>query len=715
MNEIQLTNGARTPLNDDDGRNSSSSNKAAPWLWQLRRYFFFLSRKWWILVLTIAAFLALGMAYNRWMPQSYVTSARMWMPGDIRVADSAIYEDRSQFQDIGSTQAELLKSDLIQGRARATLQAAGIIEPSNSAVKLRVTQIVRTSLLEINARGSSSNYVCAFLNATMDELLAYESEIHDQQSQVTFSSLNDQISHKEKELKAQQDKLTAYMQSNNVPVLEQTAKAASAYLTELLTDYSRLSLEYDLLKAACADKALNLNSQAEGLLLDFKTTASGTAAPRADAQKELDKLTLLKASFAKYYRPQHPKMVKLDEEIAQAQGLCDALRLQSREQLAGTMNMVKVKMDSTQESIKEWEAKVNSASQRIADYERVKLDEERMRSFCDHLALLLQNVDVSRNLPRYSVSILDRASPAKPAKLQAKLVLAIALLFGLIAGLGLVRLIEMWSDKVTSLEYLSHHFAERIVGHIPEVPKLEIKAGLSPLVLENARHLYAESFRSVRSTLFFGVNHAKPPRVILVTSAVPREGKSTVAANLASTIAFGGSRVLLIDGDMRRGKLHALYGLPQEPGLADFLTQDKELDSFVRETATKNLFLLPCGRADGHIGEILLRPAFDRLLEHVRRNYDYAIIDSVPVLATDDTSNAAPKTDGVIFVMRDSFTGASEAEQALRALYDRRVQVLGIVFNRVNRSRSFSYCQFPEYYEREPIRMKSGDVAVFDT
>src|SRR5208283_5106117 len=118
--------------------------------------------------------------------------------------------------------------------------------------------------------------------------------------------------------------------------------------------------------------------------------------------------------------------------------------------------MVKLKMDSTQEAIKEWEAKVNDASEKIAEYERVKLDEERMRSLCDHLRAMLQNVDVSRNLPRYSLSVLDRASAGKPVKLDHGLVLALMLFLGLVSGLALVRVVEMMSDKVTSLEYLAN-------------------------------------------------------------------------------------------------------------------------------------------------------------------------------------------------------------------------------------------------------------------
>jgi capsular exopolysaccharide synthesis family protein len=703
MKQAQITNG-------DNGHEANGERGPVlrnAWLWQTQRYLFFLGRHWWILALTIALFASLGYAYNRWMPQSYASTARLWMPGEIKVADAAVYEDRGQSQDIGSTQAELLKSDLLQSRAMAELSGSGIAPLPPNSVKLKVTQVARTSLLEVTARSVSSNYVRAYLNAIMDQILAYESEIHNQQSEVTYSSLSEQIGLKETELKAQQEKLTSYMRSNNVPILEETAKAASTYLTELLADYSRLALEYKLLKAASSDETLALNQE-----MLPQTKAAATAQPEDQAQSDLEKLKLLRASFARVYRPQHPKMVRLEEQIQQAQMVCDTLHRKNRDQLTGTMNMVKLKMDSTQEAITNWESKVNDASERIADYERVKLDEERMRGLCDHLRALLQNVDVSRNLPRYSLSVLDRASLARPVKLDPRLVVAMTVLFGLAAGLVLVRLVEMTSDKVTSLEYLNHHFIERIVGQIPEVPKVDLKGALSPPALESARHLYAESFRSVRSNLFFGAGLPEPPRLILVTSAVPREGKSTVAANLATTIAFGGSRVLLIDGDMRCGKLHEIYGLPQEPGLAELLSEEGDLASYVRATATKNLSLLSCGSPDGRAGELLLSRAFDRMLKSARSSFDFVIIDSVPILATDDTANAAPKTDGILFVMRDSYTSCGAAERALRSLYERRVRVLGIIYNQM-RSPTGNY-YYPEYYQRGPARLKSGAMTTFE-
>lgn len=718
MFNLKLTNSSDPGLPAELDRSNTSDDNARPAdpssrLWQVERYLFFLRRKWWILALSLFIFCAIGMAYNRWYPQSYATTARLWMPQTIKVADAATYEDQSQAQGIGPTQAELLASDLLQNRAFDILRASGVPIPSNSEgkpvpAKLRVTQIARTSVLEIAARGPGALYVQSFLNASMDALIAYLSETYDQQSTITYSSLNAQIAVKEAELKTEQNKLTAYMRTNNVPVLEDSAKAASARLSEMLAEYSRTSLQYRLLKAACSDSSDSFKfigvsdigaptGLGSNLVGPAPTGLGIPSSSYAEAQRRMTQLKLQRDSFSKYFRPDHPKMVKLNEEISQLEGLCKSLISQNHEQLLASMNLAKLKMTNIQESVKEWEEKVNDASERIADFERVKLEVDRMRSFYDHLVLLLQNVDVSRNLPRISINILDRASPAKPVKLPAKLVLGAAAFGGLFFGLVLIRAMEFFNDDVTSLDYLAVHFGERIVGHIPESPKSCKKEILSNMEMDDPGDLFAESYRSIRSNLLFGKRGAATPRVLLVTSSAPKEGKSTVALNVACTLASGGSRVVLIDADLRLGHLHETLGMKREPGLTDLLQHPEDLDRILQTNCRPNLSFVSRGWAVSRPGDLFVGPAVELLFERLRQKFDFIVIDSVPILAADDTLSLAARTDGVIFVVRDSFTSAAAAKQALRALYARQVTVLGLVFNRVARERAFSY-YYPEYY-----------------
>ena len=298
-----------------------------------------------------------------------------------------------------------------------------------------------------------------------------------------------------------------------------------------------------------------------------------------------------------------------------------------------------MRTDRVQETIKEWETKVNDASERIAEYERLKLSVDRLQALHASLLSLLQSVDVSHNLDQENITILDRPSEATNAKKSA-LVAAFLLFLGLGAGLGLVFLVEQSDDRVRSLEELTGRFDEWVVGQVPEVPKARKKKRPALLEANDGRHAFAESHRNLRSALAFatGFNGEEKPKLLLVTSAIPNEGKSTVAANLARTLAFAGARVLLVDGDMRRGVLHQLFGLPQEPGLSDLLSDGGDLaksvkdiplapvngtprpppssavasakaeHSALRPLTSGQLHLLPRGRLVDTPGELLLGP-----------------------------------------------------------------------------------------------------------
>jgi Mrp family chromosome partitioning ATPase len=364
----------------------------------------------------------------------------------------------------------------------------------------------------------------------------------------------------------------------------------------------------------------------------------------------------------------------------------------------------------------------------------------------DRLLGLLQTVDVSRNLEQENFSVLQKASDPKPANLSPPIALGLAVFMGIGAGLALIFLVERMDDRLLSLDEVSHQFMEWVVGQVPEVRNERKKRRPALLEGNDPRHIFAESYRSLRSALLFGVPLEAKPKTLLVTSAIPSEGKSTVAANLARTLAFGGSRVLLIDADLRRGVLHDLFGLPREPGLAELLarnghssalvspggdpdqgpgtrdqgtkgpgTRDQTLASFGGEgrgeeapaldlthfvvpTSIPNLFLLPCGGPQDRSGELLLGHRLDALLAQARADYDCVIMDSIPVFAADDTTSLAPKMDGVIFVVRNSFSSAGTVRGALEMLYERQARVLGLVYNRANPdAKSYHYYKYAAY------------------
>jgi Mrp family chromosome partitioning ATPase/uncharacterized protein involved in exopolysaccharide biosynthesis len=736
----------------------------------LGRYLTFLRRKWWIPLLSVLFFGGLAAAYITWWPESYAATAHMWSAGrmGLRLNEGmTLPEDNTTF---AGTQIELLQSDLILGRAfNRVQQTLHINFPTNSEGKpilptIKVSQLPKSAVLELKAKGPTQDSTIAFLNATMDEFLAYKKEVRAANSGETYTSVSEQTVKQEADLKAEQDKLTAYMRENNVAVLEEQAKAASAYLTQLLADFSQLKLQYQLLDAmstnsqmalAAGNNLLAVAPDLRQLTVDRGTASSGPPSEFLGARQELEKIKIMRTRLSKYLRPEHPKIVKLDEQIAQGEKLVEYFSQQSREQLANARQTVKLRIDQVQEAIKEWEAKVNNASERIAEHERLKLNVGRLQELHDHLLSLLQTVDVSKNLDQENITILDRPSEAKDAR-KAILVAAFLLFVGLGVGLGLVYVVEQADDRVMSLEELGGRFEEWVVGQIPEVRRAKKKKRPALLDADDRRHIFAESHRNIRSALFFANYNEPKPKTLLVTSAIPSEGKSTVAANLARAMAFAGGRVLLVDGDIRRGVLHQLFDLPQEPGLSDLLLNGGDLSQYVIpiplgpevsgqksevsgpssavsgqrsvvsgpssavsgqrsvvsdpssavsgqwSVVSGQLHLLPRGQTARNSGELFLSEKCDLLLARMREQYDCVILDSIPVFAADDTTSLAPKVDGVLFVMRNKFTSADTARHALELLYERQAKVLGLVFNRADtKSRSYRYYKYAKYYHSE--------------
>ena len=161
----------------------------------------------------------------------------------------------------------------------------------------------------------------------------------------------------------------------------------------------------------------------------------------------------------------------------------------------------------------------------------------------------------------------------------------------------------------------------------------------------------------MRSWVLFSCEKSKQPKMLLITSSVPLEGKSTISSNLAVTLALSGSRVLLIDADLRRAGLDDIFERVRRRRVSPTSWNSAPpTDDVIKPTKTRNLWLLPAGSGNTNPGELFLGPSCDIFLRKIRTQYDYVILDSAPVLATDDTANLAPKINAVLFVVRADFT-----------------------------------------------------------
>lgn len=221
---------------------------------------------------------------------------------------------------------------------------------------------------------------------------------------------------------------------------------------------------------------------------------------------------------------------------------------------------------------------------------------------------------------------------------------------------------------------------------------------LSSLICEtDPRSPAAEAYRTLRTNLQFSALSTKGPHVLLVASASPREGKTTTVGNLGVVLAQAGSRVCLIDSDLRRPSLHRLFGLGNAMGLTTALLHEAPVAEAARPTRVEHLELVTSGPVPPNPAELLSSKAMQQFLEGAGAAYDVVILDSAPVLAVSDASALAPRSDGVVLVVRVRVTPHQAVQRAIEQLEGVGGKVAGILLNAVDLRRDGYYYRYYTY------------------
>ena len=712
------------------------------------RFVRYLWRHWWLPALTTGTALCLVGFYVLSRPQAYVSQASLWVSGKVNLPEGVSYSEELQF--FFGTQIELLQSENLQ--ARATNRLASLTpELKCVPVELRIRPTPGTAVIVLEVSGPEPAYTQAFLDALVDEYFVYRKEVRTASSGDALNSLTRELEKQENQLKAAQDQLLADQRDTSLAMLQEQNNSASSYLARLTLQQADLRMECQMLESMAADRSHGSEGSepAPGGALDTSDPASARTPDYLSARQRVEMLNRDRDELARYLQPQHPKIQKLNEEIARAEELLGVFHRENRDQRAASRQSVLQKLETVNDSIKEWEQKVRETSQRLADIERHRLDVQRAQGSYDRLHNTLQGLDLNHNLDQELVTRMQGSSvaAAKPRGLLG--MLGGASLAGLALGLALLYFLESSDDQFNSIAEFADRFPqEEMLGQVPRVRR-ERRTGLVRLVEpHDHRHAFAESLRNLRSSLILMACSGHRPKVLLITSAVPGEGKSTVAINLALALAFTGARVLLVDGDLRRGALDGQLGLAGETGLAELLTHEPvfkgDKDSAVQlmiqtlsqkairsnsalrpddarllkdtidqldeimarrvqktmlQTSVPNLFFIPSGRFADNAGELFLSPSTGAFLRQMRDRFDFVVLDSAPVLAADDTPSLASSADGVIFVARNRFTRAKLAAKALEMLRQRQAKVVGLVYNCESVHSRDNYCyKYKEYY-----------------
>jgi polysaccharide biosynthesis transport protein len=416
------------------------------------------------------------------------------------------------------------------------------------------------------------------------------------------------------------------------------------------------------------------------------------------------------------YGPRYPKVIELGNQLAQVKASLQKEIADIRERFltdyqvsAGTEKQLKTAFD-------EQKQQAFDMSEGLDQYGVLKREVESEDDLYEDLLKKLKEAGVVASLKAATIDVIDPARlPTKPVEPKVPLVLALSMIFGLGAGTALSFAAENLDNLIRSPEEIEDLAGVSLFGMIPH-----IKPGLTKNTLQEGEEdgskrdalitllrpqsQTAEAFRSLRTALLLASAGA-PPKTVLVGSAVPGEGKTTVSMNLAAVLTQSGARVLLVDADLRRGRIADLLKIRTNFGLSGSLTGAGNWHDAVETfPEAPNLFFLQTGARPPNSAELLGSAQMHGLIEQWRAEYDHVIIDSAPCLVVTDAVLLAQKTDAVLLVSRIAVTPRSGLRHASELLHFGNGHVTGIVANDVSitdQYYGYGYGAYNSYYSED--------------
>ncbi len=411
------------------------------------------------------------------------------------------------------------------------------------------------------------------------------------------------------------------------------------------------------------------------------------------------------SELSKKYGPKHPQIVALKAEM-------NTLDRRRKAEIRKVVNSLKNEYEvslAREKSVKAALATIKKEAlglnKKAIEYGVLSREAESSRQMYDLLIKRFKETALTEDIKTGNVRIVDRAEvPQDSVKPRKKLNLLLALIVGLTLGVGLAFFLEFMDNTLKTPDDIKRFLKIPYLAPIPSFEPGEPDGG--PYAMELVTHhqpksTASEAYRGLRTSLLFSSADA-PPQVIMLTSAAPGEGKTLTSANLAATMAQSGSKVLLLDCDLRRPRVHTIFGLNRDTGVSNILAGSMDASELVVKTEIENLSVIPSGPVPPNPSELLGSQRMRKLMEVLRQHYDRIIIDSSPITAVTDASVLSDVVDGVVFVVRSGRTVRDVVKNALDSLQIVKAKIFGAVLNGVNVGKEgYYYYQYNYYYYGE--------------
>lgn len=564
-----------------------------------------------------------------------------------------------------------------------------------------ISPIRRSNLVELSFDSYSPQLAASVANKVAQDYIQENFDIKWQETTAASNWLQKKLVTLQAKLAESQRELQQYAQSHDILYVTANQDLAAARMQNLLTEYS---------------KAQSAEFQAEGL---YSLVKKGQVQDLPGVLQNLliqnleEKMADDQAKYAEItsrVKPNYPLAREFRRQMASMQKQIDKQKAAIIHNIVDDYTSAKHRVNYFSKAVDEQRKLMNDVARKSVKYNILKQAVESNQQLYQGMLQRMKEAQVSAGLNASNIRIVDSAIvPKGPVKPRVPLNLALGLILGLGLGVGLAFFQEYLDKTLKSSDDVERLLRLPSLGILPKFSLNghdghegqlvddgdEFDAKLIPLPTNGNGHhapgiqtapAVAEAFRSLRTSILLSASPV--PKLILITSALPSEGKTTTALNLGATLASLNARVVVVDCDMRRPAVHRSAGVDNKPGFVQCLTGHVQLaDAVLPVPGAPNLSVIPCGPIPPNPAEILSSRVTGELLAKLREEFEFVLVDSPPILSVADSRILATLTDAAVLVTRAHSTPYDVVRRARSLLYGANSRILGVALNDVDLER----------------------------
>lgn len=572
---------------------------------------------------------------------------------------------------------------------------------------LTIEPVLRSQIVHVSFDSSDRELAARVANAVVDAYIDGDLESRSDMTQKANGWLLGRIEATRKRLEESQQALQRYREQENIidnkgVVLSGTGRQfeeVSTHLTSARMRFSEAESAYHQVKGRKGEPTEKLES-IPAVLKD--STVRQMKGVEMEALAKVNE-------YKNRYAPAHPKMIAAEADLKSARESSARAIDAVIDGIYREYELARANVNAAASAKAQTQAEIQSITRKESQLSVLQHEVESNRQLYDNLVNRAKETETTANLQSTAGRLIDPAvPPLGPIKPQKAKIIGAATLFGLFVSVLLVLVRDYLDNTVRSEQDVEHRLQTGLLGVVPLLGKKEGITNPSAVFLDQPDSVFAESIRGLRTSVLLSAID-EPHRVVVVTSTLPGEGKTTIAINLAQALGQL-KRVLLVDADMRRPTVAKKLGREADggAGLVEYLAGEAQMQDCIRTTDNPNVFVLPAGKRLNSPLELISSQRFADTMQELKQRFDVVVVDCPPIKPVSDSLVISRFANAVLYVVKTDGAPHQLIREAIASLRDVEAPLLGVVLNQMNMQKahgygSYSY-QYKYTYGKEPVK-----------